>query len=165
MEYGQMNIKQIGNTANTDDIGIRFNGTEWDEVGTGVNNITVQKMTTITRLANAATATVAYTGFDFKPKAVIVTGGSVYPSAGTGMYIGFASAPSATRRSSWATNDVQGADSWDGGGGGPIRFNYGGGSNQIGSLASFDSDGMTIDWTLAGTPPASTIQVHVIAFR
>ena len=119
------------------------------------------KVGTLTRDLSAATASVSYTGVGFKPKAIIFLAA---PQVGpdSAFSVGFSDDTtevcifdnttdntSATRASS-ATYSIRMV---------PANLAY-----HSGAVASFDSDGFTIDWTKTGSPTGTTTVVY-LAFR
>jgi len=113
----------------------------------------------LTRLLNAATGSVAYTGFGFKPTSVQVTCGqdaAVPKCFGVG---GLTNGGILSRCQSIdsSNNNNSSADF--------IRIITSVGNEQKASIASFDNDGLTLNWTLVGAPPANTMQINLIARR
>ena len=114
------------------------------------------KVGSFTRAQDGATATVAYTGVGFVPKALIFTwavsgvvGGGVGFSDGTNH-----------NSSNRATDNKQTLAA-----GFIIQTLDNGSWAQDATVNSFDSDGFTLGWRRSGSSPAGTITVYYIAIK
>jgi hypothetical protein len=148
MEYGQMTINKVGTQTPVLGDQVFHNGTTYETLGAGEN----EGHYSLIAIRNAADAAgdVAYTGVGFKPKALwVMTGLATSKYFGVG--IGLESA-GPSRGFSFATNDDQFADTWDGGGTTVARKLMGGSTSTSAVLKSKDSDGFTLTWSKAGSP-------------
>ncbi len=104
-----------------------------------------------TRALNAATGNVAYTGYGFQPKMIIIFAVMYGTSIGMAIATRQQAIYNATTTAVYATPDY-------------LVFAYGSaGGLQYATLVSFDADGFTLAWTLYGSQ-AGTIQLEVLAF-
>lgn len=113
----------------------------------------------IARQLNAASASVAYTGLGFRPTNIefyaSVDGVNERCLGSVGVGVGL--------QSRCMTTDSSGANfsSTD-----AVRIiRSSAGNEQKATLASFDADGFTLNWTLLGAPPANSLVVNYIARR
>lgn len=114
----------------------------------------------LTRTLSAATATVAYTGLGFKPTSIEFVGAVDTTNERT---VGWAGLTGNGLEQRCVSTDASGANlsSSD-----CIRIiRSSAGNEQKASLASFDADGFSLNWTLVGTPPGNTLVVNFIARR
>ena len=138
MALGTANLKAFMNAAGT--------AAEW------ANGI---KVKTFSRVMTAADADIAYTGYGFKPSAVVIIGTT---AATKYIMIGFCDSSLAQSAVAAYTDGsafmvppkLIGAHT--------------GGGYEYGELISFDTDGFTIRWTSA-SPPTITTTFAIIAFR
>lgn len=98
-----------------------------------------QGVLTATRVKDAASGDVAYTGLGFKPTAIIAIGGdnSNLGSMGFGDDAHYMCFVRGGAQSYIAINAI-------------LAFDQGGGAAQSAIVKSLDTDGFTLTWTLAG---------------
>ena len=109
---------------------------------------------TLTRVMDAASGAVAYTGVGFLPSRVIFIGTTATSLSfgiddGTTAYNGYGFGASAA---------YNGANN-------SITLLEDGSKTQVAKIASLDSDGFTLTWTKAGSPSSSEVNVYYMAFR
>lgn len=117
----------------------------------------VSKVKAETRDMTAASGSVSYTGYGFKPSCII-----------------FFSCISFGVLASWGIVDMiktamvishDYANVYVGETNPVIEIAESGTQMQIGYLTAFDADGFTLSWTKLGTPSANSISVFVLALR
>ncbi len=112
-----------------------------------------------TRLQNAASANVAYTGVGFQPRALFafdIIGAALYQSHG------HCDSAKNQRTIYWDLNTSK----WLFYDGGFIRISeVNGVTEQYCSVASLDADGFTLNWVKVGAPSAGTISFSVLCLR
>jgi hypothetical protein len=126
-----------------------------------LNLLTVPRAKTIwfVRDTTAASASVSYTGVGFKPRAIqFVWGdaGAVNGWAGVGFVDSSLSGASETAHPSNTGNAVNGNAICLG--------NPTTGNNNIGNVASFDSDGFTVTWQLNGSPAFASLTIFALCW-
>jgi hypothetical protein len=110
-----------------------------------------------TRVCDAATGDVSYTGVGFKPSLILFMG-SV--DATFTVFFGW------DNGTSYACTTVNTSNSWYTGPSGSLYLHISGGSDfQRGYVLSMDTDEFTIHWTKSGTPAAVTGNVMYLALR
>lgn len=120
------------------------------------------KVGSFTRAQDGADGAVAYTGVGFQPKAVVflagidVTPGSSTPSGGS---VGFDDGTNPFCKI-WATNGASNMRSTS-----SIQTRDNNSWEEAGKITTLGSDGFTITWSKAGSPPSATITVYYLAFR
>ncbi len=121
----------------------------------GTKNI---KFSAFTRDLTAASGSVAYTGAGFTPRTALVLG---CLSGSAGRFTMGGTDAVAIQFAFYDSNQTTAA-SWTYTNGNLIFVDAGGGNNQSATISSFDSDGMTLAWTKAGTPTgtASFIAIY-----
>lgn len=119
-----------------------------------------QKIQGHTHDVTLASNPVAYTGYGFTPRAIIVI--ATGPGGNRGHSRGFAEAPSnekcqfITGVATYADNSTNRLI---------ICRDADGVTGQEASVQSFDSDGFTLSWVKGGAPAAGTINFNVLAIR
>ena len=111
-------------------------------------------VTAFTRVLNAGSGSVSYTGFGFAPKFVLMLSGTSgqFIAAGEAVFEAYGTVGSKSQGASGSQNYqvstsaiLLTADDTP--------------SGQSGVVTSWDSDGFTISWTLQGAPAANTVQL------
>jgi len=133
-------------------------------LGAGVNAAPTEidglrsKIITTTRALNAPSETISYTGVGFKPTAIIAFAARGATSGGYNSW-GFADSSGAqfaiqipTSSNTIPANVL-------------VQCDYSETQYQRGTLVSFDNDGFTISWVVAGSPSSYTIYIRFLCLR
>jgi len=127
------------------------------------------KMISITRVLNASSGTVGYTGVGFVPKAVVLRAVTLGSSLFLGHSEGGAGADKAGRYTlsvlfidpsmvNTAVNILAGANALF------LTSVPEMNSGQTADVASWDTDGFTLNWTKGGSPSAQTVTITAMCF-